>query len=239
MTHAVKHEADQDLGALLRPIRRIALVLVEMRDQFLLPGHSHALHALAGALHRRDRTRPFRNGLGARRGGGFGGDRFRRGRCLNRRDLGLVFLGFLGIVRRHDPIGLLGFGRHFLGQFGLLDLGLLLGLRRRSDRRIGVRTRPADRWLRGAAMSSPVRSRSPGRPGNRRDRRCADAHRQRDAADMKDERSHGRENPQPPRRFLLAVEVGHLDLAGALGFGALGRRRRLGRYPARLRARPA
>jgi hypothetical protein len=47
-------------------------------------------------------------------------------------------------------------------------------------------------------------------------------HRERDAADMKDHRTDGCENPQPPGRFLLHVEVGHLDTAGAQGLGLSG-----------------
>ena len=56
-------------------------------------------------------------------------------------DLRIVFLRLVRIVLRHHPIGIFGFGRHFLRQFGFLDLGLLLGERRRRDRRIGVRAR--------------------------------------------------------------------------------------------------
>ena len=40
MAHPVERETDQYLRALLRALRRIALVLVEMRDQFLLPGRT-------------------------------------------------------------------------------------------------------------------------------------------------------------------------------------------------------
>ena len=50
-------------------------------------------------------------------------------------------LGLFGLVRRHQPVGLVGLGRDVLRQLGLLDLGLLLGQRRRRHRRIGVRSR--------------------------------------------------------------------------------------------------
>ncbi len=136
--------------------------------------------------------------------------------------LGSSSLGFFEFVRRHHPIRILGFGRHFLGQFRFLDLGLLLGQRRRSDRRIGVRTgrQIGGFKVRRFHLQSDL------------DRGCAQRivgivvlqmrDRQRYAADMKCERSQGRENPQPPGRFLLRVEVGHLALAGAQGLGLCG-----------------
>ena len=56
-------------------------------------------------------------------------------------DLGVFFLWLAGIVGRHHPVGIVGLGRHVLWQLGLLELGLLLGQRRRSDGGVGVRTR--------------------------------------------------------------------------------------------------
>src|ERR1700733_8187670 len=56
----VQHEADQDFGGLLRALGRIALMPVQMRDQLLLPGHAHALRALAGALRGSHRLRSLR-----------------------------------------------------------------------------------------------------------------------------------------------------------------------------------
>ena len=62
---------------------------------------------------------------------------------------------------------------------------------------------------------------------------------QRHAAEMKRQRGYGRENPEPPGRLLLGIEVGLSDIAALKAWGfrdaaAVGRR-----HPARLRARPA
>src|SRR5580692_4071713 len=46
MTPAVQREGDDNLCSLLRAFCRITLVLVEMGDQLLLPGHPDALRAL-------------------------------------------------------------------------------------------------------------------------------------------------------------------------------------------------
>ena len=50
-------KADQDLGALLRALRRIALVLVEMRDQLLLPGRARPPQVSPLPLRGRDTER--------------------------------------------------------------------------------------------------------------------------------------------------------------------------------------
>src|SRR5882672_3790728 len=63
VTQPVEREADVDFGGLLLPFRWIALVLVEMRHQFLLPGRAHALGGRAASDRRRGRTRAFRDGL--------------------------------------------------------------------------------------------------------------------------------------------------------------------------------
>src|SRR3982075_1391380 len=75
MTHPVQREADKDLGALLRALRRIALVLVEVSDQLLLPGRPHAPRALSRTLRGSDRARPLLNSLGTGCRGCFWGDR--------------------------------------------------------------------------------------------------------------------------------------------------------------------
>ena len=207
-------KADQDLGALLRALRRIALVLVEMGDQLLLPGRAHAPQAFSGALRGSDRTRAFRNGLGAGRGGGFGGDRFRRGGGLHRGDLRdrlpWASSESFGATTRSGSSVSVGVS---LGSSGFLHLGLLLGNRGRGDRRIGVRTRRQVGRLQDAAMSSPVRSRSQARRGRivgivvAADARPP-ALRRRDEVRAQPTAC---ENPQPPGRSLLRVEVGHRD----------------------------
>src|SRR5438093_1154545 len=77
VTHPVQREADEDLGALLRALRRIALVLVQMRHQFLLPGNACAPCAFTDALYGSDRARRLPNRLRTRRRGRFSGNRFR------------------------------------------------------------------------------------------------------------------------------------------------------------------
>ena len=59
MAEAIEHEVDENLDVFLDVFRRIALVLVEMSDQFLLPGGQDSARACAGALLRRDRTLRF------------------------------------------------------------------------------------------------------------------------------------------------------------------------------------
>src|ERR1700694_3582065 len=140
MAHPIEREADEDLGALLRALRRIALVLVQMRHQFLLPAETRAPCAFTGALRRGDRARSLSNSLRARRRGRLGGNRVRRGVSLYRCDLRTVLFWPVGIVRRHHPIGIVGLSGYILWQLGFLKLRLLLGKRGRSDGSIGIRT---------------------------------------------------------------------------------------------------
>ena len=53
------------------------------------------------------------------------------GLSLNGSDFGVVFLRLFRVARRNDAIGILGLGRPVLRKVCLLDLGLLLGNRRR------------------------------------------------------------------------------------------------------------
>ena len=94
VAQAVEREANLDLGGFLLPFLRVALVLVEMRDQFLLPGRACTPRALAGADHRRDGTLPFRNFLRTRRRGGFGGNRLGGSRVCTAAIFGSSSFGF-------------------------------------------------------------------------------------------------------------------------------------------------
>ena len=213
VAHAVEREANLDLGGFLLPFLRIALVLVEMRDQLLLPGRARTPCALAGADHRRDGTLSFRHFLGTRRRGGFGGNRLGGRLRLHRRDLRIVLFRLFRLVLRHHPVGLFGLGRLVLRQVGFLHLRLLLGELGRSCGSIGVRTRRQVGHLtaHGGHFESDL------------DRRCAERvigflglqmhNRQRRAADVKRERDHRGRNPEPPG-WLLLVEAGQ-GFAGA------------------------
>ena len=138
MAETVEHEVHENFGALLRALGRIALVLVEVRDQFLLPCGADATGARAGALLRRDRTLRLRRMFDARHRGRLRGHRFLRGRRLHRRLLRIVIHRLLRLVFGDDPIRVLGLRRRVLGQIGLLHDRLLLGKRGRSDGRVGV-----------------------------------------------------------------------------------------------------
>ncbi len=116
-------------------------------------------------------------------------------------DFGIVFLRLAGIVRRHRPIRIFGFGRHILRQLRLFQLGLLFGERGRGDGSFGVRPRRqiGSLKMRRHHLQTDL------------DRRCTEGvveivgpqmrNRQRGTAEVKRKRGYACENPQPPRRF--------------------------------------
>src|SRR5437763_15841775 len=97
----IKREADHDLGALERTTRWIALVLVEIRDLFLLPGGADPPRGVAGALRGRDRTRRLRNIVRAWRCRRLRGHGFLRRLGGHSRTLGFVLDRFLPLVPPH------------------------------------------------------------------------------------------------------------------------------------------
>ena len=148
-------EADHDFGCAVCRVRRIALEFVEMGGQLLLPRGALAPCAFAGSRRGRDRMGRFRRVLQRRRGGCLGRHRLGRSLRLNRRHFWLFLLRLLRLVRRDDPIRIVGLGRRRFRQIAVLDHRFLLdhgGRRRcrlgiRSDRqvaRIGPRRRQLD-----------------------------------------------------------------------------------------------
>ena len=119
--------------------RRIALVLVEMSHQFLLPGGQDSARAFAGALLRRDRTLRFLGILNARHRRRFRGRQFLRGRRLLRSLFGVVIHRLFQVGLGDDTVRLGGLRRRVLGQIGFLLDRLLLGKRGRGDGCVGVR----------------------------------------------------------------------------------------------------
>ena len=134
MAEAIEHEVDENLDVFLDVFRRIALVLVEMSHQFLLPG-GQIRRALApvpccGATERSE----FLGILSSRRRRRFRGRQFLRGRRWLRGLFGVVIdPGFLKSISVTIRVRLGGLRRRVLGQIGFLLDRLLLGKRGRGD----------------------------------------------------------------------------------------------------------
>src|SRR5512137_1155883 len=108
MTEPVEFETDDNADVLLVRLLRIAFVLVEIRDELLLPGRPDTRGRLADALRRRHRTRAFLGGVVARHRGGFCRDRLGRSLLLLDRLFLLLLVDLLRLLGRDDAVGLFG-----------------------------------------------------------------------------------------------------------------------------------